>query len=219
MRVQVTAWEQVRDRRSEFLSCYQLMTENMLAAIQAAEFLDPVWVAKLLNHFAGYYFNALEAYESASPATPAVWQQAFEAARLPDLQIVQNLMLGMNAHINYDLTFALVDMLEMEWHGLSGSERDQRFRDHCHVNTIIHRTIDAVQDGIIEPQEPVFEIIDQLFGPVDEWAISVLVTHWRGEVWQNAVRLLETEPAKRNESTRQIETAALKRSQIILRWI
>ena len=219
MLAQITAWEQAQDRRSEFLSCYHLMTENMLSAISTAEFHDPVWVSNLLNHFAGYYFNALEAYESASPSTPSVWRQTFDASRQPDIQILQNLMLGMNAHINYDLTFTLVDMLEKEWHGLTKTQRDQRFADHCHVNAVIHRTIDAVQDTIIEPQEPVFEIIDQLLGPVDEWVVSTLVSHWRDEVWENAVELLEIEPAKRSESAHKIEVTALKRSRIILRWL
>lgn len=219
MRAQINTWEKTRDRRSEFLSCYRLMTENMLSAIQTAEFIDPPWVSNLLNHFAGYYFNALEAYESNSRSVPVVWQQAFDAARQPEMQVLQNLLLGMNAHINFDLTFALVDMLEKEKDALPREKKEQRFSDHCHVNAIIHRTIDAVQDTIIEPQEPVFEIIDQLLGPVDEWAVSVLITHWREEVWENAVDLLEIEPMNRGASARRIEMEALKRSKIILKWI
>jgi len=219
MRSQITSWEQAHDRRSEFLSCYQLMTENMLSALRSAEFIDPDWVSRLLDHFAGYYFHALEAYDSNNPAAPKVWRQVFDAARHPDMQLIQNLLLGMNAHINYDLTFALVDLLESEWRDLSADQRVRRFHDHCYVNHIIHRTIDSVQDTILEPHEPVFEILDRLLGPVDEWAISTLVAHWREEVWENAVHLMEIEPQERGAAVHHIEVDALRRSSIILRLL
>ena len=40
MQDQITAWEAVEDRRFIFLSCYAMMTENMLSAIQARDFED-----------------------------------------------------------------------------------------------------------------------------------------------------------------------------------
>lgn len=217
---QISTWEQHQDRRSIFLRCYQLMTDNMLSAIQAVEFSDPPWVSKLLHHFASYYFNALDAYESSSPATPTVWKQAFDATRQAEVNVIQNLLLGMNAHINYDLVYTLVDMLQDEWSALNPEQRSQRYTDHSHVNAIIHRTIDAVQDTIIEPQDRWLEIVDYLLGPADEWALSMLVRRWRDEVWDNAVLLLESpEPGVREQKTRQIESEALNRARIILKMI
>jgi hypothetical protein len=216
---QVQDWERLHDRRSIFLGCYQLMTGNMLAAIEAAEFSDAPWVDRLLHHFASYYFNALEAYEKRSPATPAVWQQTFDACRQEETNVFQNLLLGMNAHINYDLVFTLVDILGEEWNALEEEQRSQRYTDHFHVNSIIYRTIDAVQDAIIEPRDSLLEIADRLLGPVDEWALSMLVTHWRDEVWENALRLLDTpEPGLRLQKVRQIENEAIQRGRIILKY-
>ena len=218
MQCLVRQWEQQQDNRSVFLGCYHLMTLNMLGAIQAAEFYDPPWVETLLQRFAQYYFAALEAYESSPDASPAIWRLTFDAALQPDTQVLQNLLLGVNAHINYDLIFTLVEMLEMEWRGLNTARRERRYQDHCHVNEVIHRTVDAVQDMVIEPRPPAMDILDRLMGPVDEWAISRLISHWRDQVWQDAVRMLEaTDEIERMRLSQLVETEALQRGRIILR--
>ena len=213
----VQHWEAASDRRSIFLSCYMLMTLNMLAAIDIGEFNDSIWVNGLLHRFADYYFDALEAYERDSPATPAVWRLTHDAARRPETQVLQNLLLGVNAHINYDLVLTLVDVLEREWAGLPTSHRARCYADHCHVNDVIGRTIDAVQDRVIERLTPAMDLVDKLLGPLDEWMISRLITRWRDEVWGQAVQLMETpEPGERERLRRQVEAASLRRANAIL---
>ena len=112
-------WQQRSDQRCFFLRCYALMTGNTLRAIEQGQFHDPRWVSQLLHHFADYYFLALDAYECNATETPAVWRMAHDAALAPDTQVLQDLLLGINAHINYDLVLTLVDMLEPEWAELS----------------------------------------------------------------------------------------------------
>ena len=126
-------------------------------------------------------------------------------------------MLGINAHINYDLVFALVDMLHQEWPHLSRQQREQRYADHCHVNHVIGESIDAVQANVIEPLDPELRVADEMLGPVDEWLTSHLIARWREEVWEQAVALLETpEQSARQQLRRQVETATLKRADVIL---
>ena len=213
----VENWQSTADRRATFLTCYQMMTSNMQQAIDGGEFNDPEWVYSLLQQFAGYYFHALEAYEANQPDTPAIWRQAFDATRQPDTRTLQNLLLGMNAHINYDLIFTLVDMLEPEWAQLSSDERQGRYDDHCHVNAVIHRTIDAVQDTIIEPDTPLMEVADRLFGGVDEWIVGRMITQWRDEVWEEARLLMDSpSPDERQRIRQTIEDQAMQRAAKIL---
>lgn len=216
MQTQIEEWQAAADRRAVFLSCYHLMTQNMLGAIDNSEFNDPEWVYSLLEHFAEYYFTALEQYEQDSPVTPAVWRRAFDAAQKPDTLALQNLLLGVNAHINYDLIFSLADMLEPDWSQLSPDERDGRYDDYIHVNQIINGTIDAVQETVIEPDSRTMELIDWLSGPADEWAISHLITQWRDEVWQRAMQLLDSREDERQDLRQQYEQNALKRANRIL---
>jgi hypothetical protein len=209
-------WEQASDQRAVFLRCYLMMTTNMRAALRQGEFRDPDWVSRLLVNFAGYYFVALQAYDRDPASTPRVWYQAHQAAIDARGPTLQNLLLGVNAHINYDLVFSLVDLLSPDWQSLSPDQRQARYIDHCHVNEVIGCTIDAVQDQVIEPAMPVMDLLDHLLGSLDERLISALLRRWRENVWEYAVRLLEEPDALARARLRQeVEQQALKIGDLI----
>jgi hypothetical protein len=210
MQAYVAEWERSGDTRAVFLSCYALMTRNMLAALDAGEFADAGWVSRLLEHFAGYYFDALDVYEAAEQRAPAVWRAAHDAARRAGTPALSLLLLGVNAHINYDLVLAVADLLEPEWPALSEAERRARYEDYCRVNDIIGRTVDSVQDNILEKREPIMAVIDTILGPADEWLVSRGIAHWREVVWGHAVQRVETVDAGQREALRrEVEAAAL----------
>lgn len=216
MAAQVATWQAHGDRRAIFLDCYLRMTRQMLVALDTGEFADPAWVTHLLDRFADYYFDALTAYEQGA-AAPAVWQVAHDAARRPETLTLQNLLLGVNAHINYDLVLVVAELLQPEWPQLTATQQHQRYADYTHVNVIIARTIDAVQDEIIEPGAPVLRIVDLLLGRLDEWATVRVLTGWREEVWQHAVAMLETtDAASRAELRNAVETTTLRRAAWVL---
>lgn len=211
MRTLVQQWEQTADDKALFLRCYMMMTSNMLDAISRKEFRDSPWVEKLLHRFADYYFAALQAYELDPVSAPGVWQLAHHAAADAEMTAMQKMLVGVNAHINYDLVLTLVDLLRPEWSALSESRQSDRAADHHRVNDVIGRTIDAVQDQILEPAMPVMRIIDTLLGPVDELFLSRLIAHWRENVWAHSLRLLEEEdPARHARLIVDIDQEALK---------
>jgi hypothetical protein len=211
MATQIREWEGAADERSVFLNCYLLMTRNILSAIERSEFHDSAWVNSLMERFADYYFVALEAYENEPASAPAVWQVAHNMTRAPNTLALQKLLVGVNAHINFDLVLSLVDMLGPEWDALAADQRSARYDDHCHVNEVIGRTIDAVQDQVLEPAMPWMAILDEVLGSMDEKLVSHLITHWREAVWHNAVQLLETsEPSERARLILQVEREALE---------
>lgn len=207
----ITLWEPNADQRMVFLSCYLLMTRNMLAAIERGEFADPPWVGRLLHRFADYYFIALDAYDQDSSSAPLVWQLAHNVCRSDQVSALQKLVLGVNAHINYDLALTLVDLLEPEWNELSSEGRSLRHADHLQVNEIIVRTIDSVQDQVLEPGRPLLDLVDNLLGPLDELLVSRLIGDWRETVWENAARLLDARAAReRDDLLHQVELHTLE---------
>jgi hypothetical protein len=214
----IDQWEAARDRRAVFLGCYRLMTNNMLNAIEAGRFHDGVWVSHLLERFANYYFAALDRFEQDEPNTPPVWKLAFDATRDEDVMTLQHLLLGVNAHINFDLIFSIYDLLQTEWALATPEQRAQRHADHELVNRIIGETTDAVQDQVVERFSPWTDLLDKLMGPVDEWLTSRLISHWREDVWDTAVRYLEAADADtRAKLRKQIERSALERGALMLR--
>ena len=213
----IRAWETQNDRRAIFLNCYAQMTQNMLLAVDAGEFHDRVWVTKLLHRFAEYYFVALDSYDHAQPAPP-VWQVAFDAAAHPHSTTLQNLFLGVNAHINYDLVLTLYDMLLPEWVNLSHALRQSRYQDHTHVNDIIAATIDGVQDTVVERYTPEMEWVDKVLGPLDEWMTAKMIARWRETVWHQAVKMVETSSETARAGIREkVEEGALHMARFIAR--
>jgi hypothetical protein len=214
MRQLVHDWTEQGDRRAIFADAYGTMTSNMVAAIERGEFDDCGWVDRLLHRFADYYFEAVDAYESGGDC-PQVWRHALDGTHSQDLHPLQHLFLGINAHINYDLAFALADVLD-DWSSLDAVLRNGRHTDHDAVNLVIACTVDQVQESVVEPLSPGMGILDRLLGPVDEWAFSNLIANWRDDVWHDAVDLVEAESLdRRREVSDRIGRRAQRLADLI----
>lgn len=191
MAEQIGVWDRSGDRRAIFLNCYARMTSNMFAAVQAGRFHDPLWVTDLIHNFAAYYFEATTAYERADPRLPASWRVAFERAGQPQTPVVVSLLLGVNAHINYDLVQVLADMLGPVWRDLAPQTRHERYADYTTVNAVIAETVDRVQDEVVEPYARLMQALDVVCGPLDEWCTARLLKCWRADVWRQALAIVE----------------------------
>ncbi|MEO5609074.1 MAG: DUF5995 family protein [Ornithinibacter sp.] len=186
-----SGWARSGDRRAIFAQCYLIMTGRVREAIDAGEFVDGVWVTHLLDRFADYYFDALDAHASPDPPLPcpAVWVRAFDACTDSRCHPLRALLLGINAHINHDLALAIVDVLE-DWADLDEATRETRRRDHEHVNSIIETTTDEVQRDVVARWAPGTAILDVVLGPLDEWVFSIVVNSFRGNVWVDAMTVM-----------------------------
>jgi hypothetical protein len=208
------AWEKTGDQRCIFLRCYSMMSTNMATAITEGHFHDPKWISTLMLRFAEYYFEALDNYERHSTETSQAWQQVHDATAHSSLHVLQCLLLGVNAHINYDLPLSLYDCLREEWSILPPNQQQLRQEDHEKVNQVIASTIDAVQDAVIEPHAPVMAIVDRVMGRMDEWLLSQLISSWRNEVWSVATSLLDAvDPTEWERIRQQQEQRVLERGE------
>jgi len=98
--------------RREFLQTYRRTTDAVGAAVRDGTFDDPEWVQRWDVAFAGLYLAALDADLSGSGGVPRPWRLAFDApTALPPLRHV---LLGINAHVNYDLPQALLTVIPDE---------------------------------------------------------------------------------------------------------
>lgn len=218
MRSMASQWEAAADQRSIFLTCYAMMTANMLVGVTRHEFDDSDWVDHMVQLFAGYYFDALAAYDSDPTIAPQVWRLAHDTCREDDVWVIQKLLLGINAHINYDLVLTLDEMLGPEWAELPDEQRAVRLRDYQKVNDIIARTVDAVQDEVLAKTSSVMRYVDLVLGPGDEFVLSRLLFRWRDRVWDYGVRLVEADTLEQRETViREMEADALRRANAIRR--
>ncbi len=208
-------WESMEDNRHIFLRCYSMMTANMLQALDESRFQDNAWVRKLLHRFADYYFDALACFDCGDKV-PAVWEEAHRTTATRKMHVLQNLLLGVNAHINYDLVLTLDEILRNEWDTLPEETRALRYADHCLVNQIIGETIDAVQDEVVEDISPIMDIVDRIMGRQDERMLLYLISKWRDEVWHEAIQLMSCKTDAERESCRQkVEEKVLRKAKYI----
>lgn len=90
------------DARRFFHATYLRTTRAIGRAAEARRFVDRAWVERWDARFAHLYLDALES-SATGAAVPEPWTVAFGAARETDLPPLRHVLLGMNAHINFDL--------------------------------------------------------------------------------------------------------------------
>lgn len=96
------------DRVGYFASLYQKVTVRVKEGILKNEFEDGPRMERLDVFFANRYLEAVHQWQNKTmPSGP--WAVAFEGTRKMRVVLLQQLLLGMNAHINYDLGIAVVD--------------------------------------------------------------------------------------------------------------
>ncbi len=103
--------EEAGDARRYFHATYLRTTRAVRDALRAGLFSDPEWVERWDVAFADLYLDALTA-DSSGGAVSRPWAIAFRAAREQhDAPALRHVLLGMNAHINYDLPQALLAVI------------------------------------------------------------------------------------------------------------
>lgn len=68
----------------------------------------PAWVTRLDVVFAGLYLGAVTNFLAKAAPVPSSWQALFESRFTPGIDRIQFALAGMNAHINHDLSLALL---------------------------------------------------------------------------------------------------------------
>lgn len=176
------------DERQHFHGAYVRSTKAVMADADAGHFVDGAWAHRWGIAFAQLYMDAFDAWERGDdPSGP--WQVAFEATRDPDIPPLRHALLGINAHINYDLPQALLAVITDE-------EFDDpevlavRAKDHAHVDSILVRRIPEEDKRMAEVEEPGDRtVIDRLLQPFNRAGTKKLLKDGRARVWGNT-RLL-----------------------------
>jgi hypothetical protein len=96
-------------RLGYFAALYLKVTKSVQSGIANGQFQDGQRMEKLDIIFANRYLNAYYQWRNGQEPT-ASWKLAFQAAEKSSVLVLQQLLLGMSAHINLDLGIAAVEV-------------------------------------------------------------------------------------------------------------
>ena len=167
-----------------FNKMYLRTTEGVAAAWRAGAFEEASVLEQLDCIFADYFFKAKATWDADRDATPRAWAALFEARSSPRIAPLQFALCGMNAHINRDLAFALVDTWEA--HGEAPSKGSPEHRDYLRINGILRTIEDDVKrwfsTGFIGK-------VDDALGNADDLAALWSIERARDSAWNHAEML------------------------------
>jgi len=104
----VVVAEELHSYRGYFPALYRQVTLRVRQGLSQGRFSDPLALSELTVRFAGRYLDAR--HKPASDRADC-WDRAFDAAAQESPIVLQHLLLGINAHINFDLAIAAADTL------------------------------------------------------------------------------------------------------------
>jgi len=201
------------DAKRYFHSTYLRTTRAVGQAIDAGQFIDGPWVERWDVIFADLYLDALASYRDHGTA-PGPWQTAFDRARDSSAPPLTQVLLGMNAHINYDLPQALIAAITpLEFSDPEVLER--REQDHRRIDSVLANRV-ADEDRELEKWEAPGSrtVLDRLLKPLNTLGTKRFLRESRAKVWHNAHRLnlarLQSDQAYESE-LRRLEVLAQAR--------
>jgi hypothetical protein len=204
-RIDALSYHQVH--RRTFITTYQRTTQAVGDAVDAAFFEDPEWVVRWDIAFANLFIVAHDADQGGGPV-PRPWRLAFQAN--PELPTIVHLLLGMNAHINYDLpqaTLSVITDQDFEDSVLI----DKRRRDHERIDKILSGRVSAEDHAIGGARS----MLDRILTPANRLSSRRFLREARRKVWLNVAELQEARLASAQAyKTRLAELEVLSAAKI-----
>ncbi|MCZ8522470.1 DUF5995 family protein [Paenibacillus caseinilyticus] len=167
-------------RLGYFAALYRMVTRKVKDGIAQGFFEDGPRMERLDVTFANRYLDALNLHLHGGRPT-GCWALSFEAARNPRLLILQHLLLGMNAHINYDLGIAAAETSP-------GAELGSLYTDFNKINAILAGLVGSVVDEIQE-LSPWIRLLDKIDIKAEFAVINFSMMKARDCAWNVAERL------------------------------
>jgi hypothetical protein len=169
-----------------FLATYLRTTRAVGEELRHGGFRDPEWVERWDVVFADLYLDALETAQ-AGRRPPEPWAVAFAAGQRDSFPPLRHVLLGMNAHINYDLAQSLLAVIsEREFD--DPDLLDRRHADHERIDRVLLARVGA-EDSQLEALSGPRSRTDRLLQPLNRLGTKRFLKESRAKVWANTRQL------------------------------
>lgn len=167
-----------RDPLGYFAAMYRAVTIRIEDDILAGRFEDGPRMDRVDTTFANYYLRAYEQHRNGgTPSGP--WRLAFDLAGRSTPGVFQHLLLGMNAHINFDLAQAVFE---------SDEALPALRHDYDRINDVLVDLLGPLQN-VVESHIRGASLIDFALGQLDEQFAGWEMGKARAHAWEHAKEL------------------------------
>lgn len=165
------------DPAGYFAALYRKVTIKVKEGIAKGYFDDGPRMEQLDVLFAQRYLDAWKAYKLCDQMSCS-WKKAFEQSPRYWPIVLQHLLVGMNAHINYDLGIVAAEISK-------GKELEDLREDFNRINSILSELVHEVQDNLSSVW-PMLKYLLKLTGKVDDYLVDFSMKLARDGAWKFA---------------------------------
>jgi hypothetical protein len=195
-----------KSRLGFFAALYRNVTIKVKEGIQQGLFEDGPRMERLDVTFASRYLSALNSFRAGQQPSKC-WLVAFEAANTWRPIILQHLLLGMNAHINFDLGIAAAQIAPGDQ--LPGLEHDFN-----QINSILAGMVQRVRANV-DQLSPWINLLDHIDPKADTAIINFSLGKARANAWSVATELAPLTEAQLSIQLEVMDTSVWALGQLI----
>ncbi|WP_345210425.1 DUF5995 family protein [Mucilaginibacter gynuensis] len=171
---------QRNSRVGYFAVLYRQMTLAVKNGMTNKAFEDAARMEKFDVIFANRYISAWDAYKNKKPCSNS-WCAAFDACDTGNLIVLQHLLLGINTHINLDLSIAAAECCPGD--SIKGLEKDFN-----KINEVIAVLSNNIQEKLSQIWFPL-RFLTKISNKREEAVLNFSISAARKAAWANALLL------------------------------
>jgi hypothetical protein len=195
-----------KSRLGYFAILYRNVTRRVRDGVREGRFQDGARMELLDVNFANRYLHAFNRYKRGEPPSRC-WATAFEAGTRRRPLVLQHLLLGINAHINFDLGAAAAITSP-------GGKVTDLQHDFNEINLLLGEMLDDVQDRL-SSVSPWMWIMDKVGGRTDEALCTFCLNASRDIAWKWAERLAPLPPEQIDREMEELDDVVDKLAHTI----
>ena len=185
-----------RSRLGYFAALYRHVAVKFKATAESGGFKRPDLIDKLDVRFLNRYLEAIRQFQSGGTPSKS-WLAAFIALDNPRVTTMQHLLLGMNAHINFDLGIAVANAVTKE-------ELPDLRDDFEKMNSLLGGLLEVVETDLAQI-EPILSLLHRLFGRTEDAIINFSMKETREHAWRFAEQLVQLDGDERRDRIARVD--------------
>ena len=212
------------DARAAFPDVYGIITRRVAESVELCErhggegafFHEPRWISRLAGRFCERYLETLGWSLGGGAQDAGAWDATYGACDHAGNFPLQHVLLGLSAHINFDLAIGIHRTIVE--HGRTDAATLRRYKhDHDAVNDLLRASIPEAFDHLVSRHrcEASALIVRRTYA-FAEWATMRILATWRSRVWDDAMSLLAARtPAAREVIVQRMERLSRRYARIL----